>query len=404
MDEVQAFGGIVLVAAGGLFAAIALRSIAERVAVPSAALFLAAAAIASDVFPRLSDALEIKEVERIAVVALVVILFEGGLHIGWARFRASAVPILSLGVLGTFATAGLLTVAAHALLDMTWTTAGLLGAAVAPTDPAVVFSVLSGREIEGRTGTILEGESGANDPVGIALMIGLIELATTDDASFWIVVREFVVEMGVGVAVGVAGWWLLLRFVRRVPLPEPALHPLRLLAAAGVIYGAASVLHGSGFVAVFVTGVLLGDAAIPRRRESVDVLGSLASLAEITVFVALGLTVDVSSLGAERIWLDGLIVAAVLALVVRPLVVLTLLAPVRLRWGERLFVTWSGLKGAVPILLAALAVLGEVDESKRLYGIVFVVVLSSVVVQGTLVPFAAARLGVPMRRVDYSAS
>jgi len=404
VDEVQAFGEIVLVVAGGLLAAIALRSLAERVAVPSAALFLAAAAIASDVFPRLADVLGIREVERIAVVALVVILFEGGLHIGWARFRAAAVPILSLGVVGTFATAGLLTVAAHVLLDMSWTTAGLLGAAVAPTDPAVVFSVLSGRQIEGRTGTILEGESGANDPVGIALMIGLIELATTDDGSFWVVVREFVVEMGVGVAVGIAGWWLLLRLVRRVPLPEPALHPLRLLAAAGVIYGAAAVLHGSGFVAVFVAGVLIGDETIPRKREAVDVLASLASLAEITVFVALGLTVDVSSLDDQGIWLDGLIVAAVLALVVRPLVVLVLLAPVRLRWGERLFVTWSGLKGAVPILLAALAVLGEVDESQRLYGIVFVVVLCSVVVQGTLVPFAATRLGVPMRRADYSES
>ena len=404
MDEVQAFGGIVLLVAGGLLAAIALRSFAERIAVPSAALFLAAAAIASDVFPGLADALSIKQVERLAVVALVVILFEGGLHMGWTRFRASAVPILSLGVLGTFATAGLLTVALHGLLDMSWTTAGLLGAAVAPTDPAVVFSVLGGRQIEGRTGTILEGESGANDPVGIALMIGLIELATTDDGSFWGVIREFTVEMGVGLAIGIAGWWLLLQLVRRVPLPEPALHPLRLLAAAGVIYGAAAVLHGSGFVAVFVAGVLLGDQAIPRKREAVDVLASLASLAEITVFVALGLTVDVSSLDDGGVWLDGLIVAAVLGLVVRPLVVLALLAPVRLRWGERLFVMWSGLKGAVPILLAALAVLGEVDESERLYGIVFVVVLCSVVVQGTLVPVAAARLGVPMRRIDYSES
>jgi cell volume regulation protein A len=404
VDEVQAFGGIVLLVAGGLLAAIALRSFAERIAVPSAALFLAAAAIASDVFPGLADALSIKQVERLAVVALVVILFEGGLHMGWARFRASAVPILSLGVLGTFATAGLLTVALHGLLDMSWTTAGLLGAAVAPTDPAVVFSVLGGRQIEGRTGTILEGESGANDPVGIALMIGLIELATTDDGSFWGVIREFTVEMGVGLAIGIAGWWLLLQLVRRVPLPEPALHPLRLLAAAGVIYGAAAVLHGSGFVAVFVAGVLLGDQAIPRKREAVDVLASLASLAEITVFVALGLTVDVSSLDDGGVWLDGLIVAAVLGLVVRPLVVLALLAPVRLRWGERLFVMWSGLKGAVPILLAALAVLGEVDESERLYGIVFVVVLCSVVVQGTLVPVAAARLGVPMRRIDYSES
>jgi cell volume regulation protein A len=404
VDEIVAFGGIVLVVAGGLLAAILLRAVAERIALPSAALFLAVAAVASDVFPSLGDALSVQEVERIAVVALVVILFDGGLHIGWRRFRASAMPILSLGVLGTFATAALVAVAAHWLLGLSWTIAGVLGAALAPTDPAVVFSVLGGREIEGRTGTILEGESGANDPVGIALMIGMIEFATSDDGSLWGVAGEFALELGVGVAVGIAGWRLLLPLVRRVPLPEPALHPLRVLAAAGVIYGAAAALHGSGFVAVFVAGILLGDEGLPRRDEVERFLSSLSSLAEIMVFVALGLTIQVSTLDDGHVWRDGLVIAAVLCFVVRPLVVLALTAPMRLRLGERVFLAWAGLKGAVPILLAALAVLGAVDEADRLYGIVFVVVLVSVVVQGTLVPFAAARLGVPMRRRDYSSS
>jgi cell volume regulation protein A len=401
VDELTAFGEIVLVAAGGLLAAILLRNFAERIALPSAALFLVAAAIASDVFPSLEDALTIEQVERIAVVALIVILFDGGLHIGWRRFRAAAMPILSLGVLGTFATAGLLAVAAHVLLDLSWATAGLLGAALAPTDPAVVFSVLGRREIRGRSGTILEGESGANDPVGVALMIGAIELATNDGGSFASVAGEFALEMAVGVAVGVAGWRALLPLVRRVSLPEPALHPLRVLAAAGVIYGASAVLHGSGFIAVFVAGVLLGDEALPRKGEVESFVSSLSSLAEITVFVALGVTIEVSSLDDQNVWRDGLVLAVVLSFVVRPLVVGCLLLPVRLRWGERLFVMWSGLKGAVPILLAALAVLGGVDEAGRIYSIVFVVVLFSVVVQGSLVPFVAQRLGVPMRTVEH---
>jgi cell volume regulation protein A len=402
VDEITAFGEIVLVVAAGLLVAVLLRAVAERVAVPSAAIFLVAAAVASDVFPSLGNALDFQAVERIAVVALIVILFEGGLHIGWRRFRASAAPILSLGVLGTFATAGLVAVAAHTLLDLSWTTAGLLGAAVAPTDPAVVFSVLGNREIEGRSGTILEGESGANDPVGIALMIGMIEFATNDDASFLsTVLEEFVVEMAVGLAVGVAAWRVLLPLLRRVPLAEPALHPLRMLAAAGVIYGVASVLHGSGFIAVFAAGVLLGDEALPRKREIEGFLSSASSLAEITVFVALGLTIEVASLDENDIWRDGLVIALVLTIVVRPLVVGVLLLPVRLRWGERLFVMWAGLKGAVPILLAALAVLATVEDDERLYGIVFVVVLFSVVVQGTLVPLAARMLGVPMRTRTY---
>ena len=398
MTEISDFGAIVLVVAAGFSLALLGRAITERFAIPSAALFLVGAALASDLAPRLGDTISVVTVERIGVVALIVILFDGGLDIGWSRFRSSAVPILSLGVLGTFATAGLIALAAHALLGLSWTTSGLLGAALAPTDPAVTFSVLGGREIAGRTGTILKGESGANDPVGIALMIGMIELATSDDGSFWTVVSEFAVEMVGGVAVGAAGALLLLPLLRGIRLPSPALYPLRMLAAAGLIYGAATLVHGSGFLAVFVAGILLGDRPLPHRAEVDGFLSSLGSLAEIAMFAALGLTVDLTELFETDAWFEGLVLAVLLAFVFRPLVVGALLLPVRLDRAERLFVMWSGLKGAVPILLAALALIGEVDDGTEIYGIVFVVVLFSVLVQGTLVPTVAKRLGVPMER------
>ena len=400
MTEISDFGAIVLVVAAGFSLALFGRAITERLAIPSAALFLVAAAAASDLVPRLGDAISFVTVERIGVVALIVILFDGGLDIGWRRFRVAAVPILSLGVLGTFASAGLIALAAHVLLDFSWITSGLLGAALAPTDPAVTFSVLGGREIRGRTGTILKGESGANDPVGIALMIGMIELATSDDGSFWTVVTEFAVEMLGGAAVGVAGAALLLPLMRRVPLPSPALYPLRLLAAAGVIYGAATLVHGSGFLAVFVAGILIGDRPLPHRAATDGVLSSLGSLAEIVMFVALGLTIDLTAVLDSGAWLEGVVLAVLLAFLIRPLVVGGLLLPVQLDRGERLFVMWSGLKGAVPILLAALALIGDVEDGIRIYEIVFVVVLFSVLVQGTFVPYVAARLGVPMDRPD----
>ena len=398
MTEISDFGAIILVVASACFLALLGRAITERFAIPSAALFLVAAAAASDLFPGLRDAISFVTVERIGVVALIVILFDGGLDIGWRRFRSAAVPILSLGVLGTFATAGLIALAAHELLGLSWTTSGLLGAALAPTDPAVTFSVLGGREIIGRTGTILKGESGANDPVGIALMIGMIELATSDDGSFWTVVSEFAVEMVGGLAVGAAGAFLLLPLLRRVPLPSPALYPLRMLAAAGVIYGAATLVHGSGFLAVFTAGILLGDRPLPHRTEVDGFLSSLGSLAEIVMFAALGLTIDLTELLETDAWLEGLVLAALLAFAFRPLVVGALLLPVRLERAERLFVMWSGLKGAVPILLASLALIGGVEDGMEIYGIVFVVVLFSVLVQGTLVPTVAERLGVPMGR------
>jgi cell volume regulation protein A len=357
-------------------------------------LFLVVASLASYVFPSL--VLSISTVEKVATVALIVILFDGGSSIGWRRFRASALPIASLGVFGTFATAGLITVFAHWAFDLSWITSGLLGAAIAPTDPAVMFSVLGEREITGRTGTILEGESGANDPVGIALMLGMIELATHADASFWIVIRVFVEQMSIGLAIGIAGGLLERVLMQRVALPSAGLYTLRTLALAGLVYGVATVAHGSGFLAVFVAGLLVGDLRAPFSAEIHVFQDGLAALAEIVVFVALGLTIDLSALTADR-WVDGLLLAAFAALVARPLAVGVLLAPARLRAGERLFVIWGGLKGAVPILLAAFALGRHVADAQRIYETVFVVVLASVIVQGGTIGIAAHRLGVEDR-------
>ena len=399
MDELTTFGTIVLVVVGGLLLALLATKLNERFPVPEPAVFLVLAAVASDIFPELSERLSILEVERIAVVALIIILFNGGTLVGWRRFRVAAVPITSVAILGTFATAAIIAVVAHYVLGFEWTTAGLLGAALAPTDPAVMFSVLGNKEIRGRTGTILEGEAGLNDPAGIALMIGMVELATKDDGSLWIIVEEFAVEMSVGLVVGLIGA-AAMRPLLRISLPSAGLYPIRTLAAAGVIYGLASVLHGSGFLAVFVAGIALGDADVPLRDSIERFHTSLASLAEVVVFVALGITIDLTDVLTSRALLEGLALAVVLALVARPLGVGPLLLPVRMRWSERIFVVWAGLRGAVPILLAAFALLGGVDDARRVYDIVFVVVAFSVIVQGSSIPLVARRLAIPMRAVS----
>jgi potassium/hydrogen antiporter len=396
VTEITHFGLVILIAAAIVALAVFSNKVSEQVPIPAPAIFLLAAAAAAHLWPRLGDELSILDVERVAVVALVLILFDGGMRVGWKRFRVAAGPICVLGVVGTFATAGLIALAGRYLFDFSWTGAGILGAALAPTDPAVMFSVLGKREVGGRTGTILEGESGVNDPVGIALMIGMIELATHPDATFWVVVEEFSVEMTVGLVVGLLGA-AAMRPLLRIPLPEAGLYPLRTLAAAGVIYGVASVAHGSGFLAVFVAGIALGDADVPFREEIERFHTSLASLAEVVVFVALGLTIDLSNLVTSSRLLEGLAFAAILGLVARPLAVAPLLIPVRMRHSERLFVIWSGLRGAVPILLAAFAVLAAVDDAERVYDIVFVVVAVSVIVQGSSIPWVARRLGIPLR-------
>lgn len=395
MTEITDFATIVILVAGAFALAVLSTKVTARVPIPAPAIFLLAAAIVSDVWPRLYGEVPIETVERIAVVAMIVILFNGGMDIGWRRFRASAGPILALGVVGTFATAGLVAAFAHYALGFDWMLAGIVGAALAPTDPAVMFSVLGRREIAGRSGTVLGGEAGVNDPAGIALMVGMIELARHEDASRLIVLREFAVEMTIGAAIGVLGALILMPVLRRVRLPSEGLYSVLTLAIAGVLYAGTSLAHGSGFLAVFIAGLFLGDARVPYKGEIERFHRSLATLAELVVFVALGLTVSVGGLSGG-VWGDGLALALVLALLVRPLVVLGTLARANLRRTELAFIAWAGLKGAVPILLAAFAVLGGVTGADRVYGIVFVVVLVSVVGQGTLVPLVARVLDIPM--------
>jgi potassium/hydrogen antiporter len=400
VSEITDFGAVVLAVSVALFVALLAMRLADRASLPYAGLILVAAALLAASSSGLQEALSVEDVQDIAVVALVVILFDGGLHIGAARFRRSLRPILALGLVGTFLTAGLVALAARYILGFSWIEAGLVGAAIAPTDPAVTFSVFGGREIRGRAGTILEGEAGVNDPVGIALMIGMIELANEDDGSLWIVAEEFAVEIAIGLAVGIAGAVLVRPVLRRVRLTGPALYPIRVLAVAGAVYGVAAVAGGSGFLAVFVAGILLGDAAMLRKGEIESFQASLAGLAEIAVFVALGLTISEADLDSGT-WGDGLTLAVLLAFVARPLATLPLLVPARLSWGERVFIAWGGLKGAVPILLGALALLAGVDDASSLYGVIFIVVLFSVIVQGASLPAVGRRLRIHFRRIDH---
>ncbi|HTE60590.1 MAG TPA: cation:proton antiporter [Solirubrobacteraceae bacterium] len=394
MPEIADFALILLPVAGGLVLAILSSRLSDRLPIPAPGIFLLVAAGAADIWPQLGSALSIQAVERIAVVALVIILLNGGMDIGWRRMWESAGPVLSLGVLGTFATAALIAVAAHVILGFSWTLAGILGAALAPTDPAVVFSVLGGTKVGARAGTILEGEAGVNDPAGIALMIGMIELATHADASFLVVVQEFAVQMGVGLALGIVSARVLLAVTDRVRLASEELRPVLLIALAMVLYAVTSLVGGSGFLAVFVAGLVLGDARLPATPGVGRFNQSLAGLSEIVVFVALGLTVDLTDLPAAT-WRDGAVLTILLALLVRPLVVTVTLAGAKVSRRDQVFIAWSGLKGAVPILLAAFAVLGDVPGAEAIYGVVFVAVLFSVFAQGSLVPAVARTLRPP---------
>ncbi|MGH8860348.1 MAG: cation:proton antiporter [Jatrophihabitantaceae bacterium] len=399
MDQARHFALIVLLTAAVGLVAVLSNRLTERLKVPVPVLVLVAAATAVKIVPSL-HAPPARTVEDILTVALVVILFDGGMHIGAGRFRAAAAPIALVGVLGTFLTAAGGAALLHYAFGLDWFVALLVATAVAPTDPAVVFSVLGQREIAGRSATVLEGESGANDPVGIALMSSLIAAGGLSAHAFGEVGVQFLLQMVVGGLIGLVGGQALLWFMRHVSLPGEGLYALRTLACAAVLFGVATIAHGSGFLAVFVAGIVIGDERAPYKREIERFHSALASLAEIVAFVVLGLTVDLGVISRANVLVPGLVLAVVVAFVVRPVFVGLCLLPARLRRNETAFILFAGLKGAVPLLLGELMLASGVDDAERLYGIVAVVVVFSVLVQGSLTPTAAHVLNVPMRPVE----
>jgi cell volume regulation protein A len=399
VSDTEPYAVLLLVVAVVGVAAVLSNRLSERIHIPAPALFLAAAALLGAAIPSVHAPAE-QTVERIVTVALLCILFDGGMHIGLHRFRTAAGPILWVGIVGTFLTTAALAVLAHLAFGFSWYVAVLLGTALAPTDPAVVFSVLGRHEIAGRAGTILEGESGANDPVGIALLISLITAGGLGAGTLAHVAGEFALQMGVGAAAGIIGGYALLWFMRRIALPSEGLYLVRTLACMLILYGATTLAHGSGFLAVFVAGIVIGDERAPFKLEVERFHSALASLGEIVAFVVLGLTVNLHELFRANVLVPGLILGLALTLVIRPLCVGPFLLTARLRRSESAFVLFAGLKGAVPILLGSLILAAEVPGAERLYVIIFVVVIFSVVVQGGLVPTVADALDLPTRVVD----
>ncbi len=380
---------LLLATAGVLLGASALLSrLGSRTGLPVAFLFLAVGMLAG------SDGLGGIAFEdyplafRLGTCALVLILFDGGLNTPLGRVRPVLGPATVLATLGVAGTAGLAAAAARFLLHVPWTYALLLGAILSSTDAAAVFSVLrgSGTQLRERVGTTLELESGLNDPMAVILTLALTESLVTGQPPGLRLLTEVALQLAVGTLLGAllgtAAAWLL----GRVALPAPGLVPVVTVAVALVTFGLTTLLHGSGFLAVYLAGMAVGRATVKDRAGLLRVHDGLAWLAQVGMFLMLGLLVFPSRLGAVA--LPGTILALVLAFIARPLVVALCLLPFRYTWKERLYVGWVGLRGAVPIILATFPVLAEVPGSTLLFNVVFY----SVVVSGVLPGATVARV------------
>jgi cell volume regulation protein A len=329
----------------------------------------------------------------IGIVALALILFEGGLTSGLVEIRPVLGTAVSLALIATPITAAIAGVTAWLLFDDFDLKEGLLvGAVLASTDGAAIFALLRSSTLRRRLARALEGESGLNDPVAVLLVLALIEFITQPGYGFWDALLLLVRQLGIGLAVGVAVGWLGVQAFRRAQLATAGLYPVASLAIAALAFGGADTLHGSGFLAVYIAGLALGSAAIPAQQTITAFHQGLAWVAQVGMFLTLGLLVFPSQLG--DIIVEGTVLALVAAAIARPLAIFPATAFASYGKRERLVLGWAGLRGAVPVVLATFPVIAEVPGSRELFNIVFFAVLVSTVLQGTTFEPLAARLGV----------
>jgi cell volume regulation protein A len=328
---------------------------------------------------------------EVGLVALAVILAEGGLTTRWSQVREVAPAAAALSTLGVLVSVVVVALSTTLLLGTTWRTALLLGAAVASTDAAAVFSVLRRLPLKTRVSRLLEAESGLNDAPTVVL-VTLVSSRSWASTSAWEVLGLVAYELAVGLAVGLAIGWVGRLTLGRLALPSAGLYPLATVALVLLSFGAAGIARGSGFLAVYVCGLVIASARLPHRRAVLGFATSLALLAELGLFVLLGLLASPDRL--VHALPTALVVGAAALLVARPLAVLLSTTPFGVPWREQAFLAWSGLRGAVPIVLAIVPVTQHVRGGERVLDVVFVLVVVYTLLQAPTLPWVGRRLGV----------
>src|SRR3954449_9468836 len=386
--------GAVLVMAGILSSLLALRFGA-----PLLLVFLFIGVLAGDAGPGQIDFNDVRTTYLVGSVALALILFDGGLRTRFQSIRAVLAPSMVQATAGVLLTALITAPVARYVLELNWAEALLVGAVVASTDAAAVFLLVhsQGLRLRPRVGATLEAESGTNDPFAIFLTLMLVEFISSGQSSLAHIALEFAREAVLGAIIGVIGGRLVVLALNKVALPQ-GLHAPFVATAALVIFGVAQIAHGSGFLAVYLAGIIIGNRPTRAHNSVVTFLDAATWLAQIVMFVLLGLLVSPQRLLDSVI--PAVIVALVLMLLARPLAVFLCLAPFRFNWREKTFIAWTGLRGAVAIFLASIPMLVGLSKAYLYFDVAFVVVIISLLLQGWTLAPAARRLHVALPRAD----
>ncbi|MDJ0460538.1 potassium/proton antiporter [Streptomyces sp. H27-C3] len=371
-----------------LLSAVAAVRLSSRSGLPSLLIYLGiGVAIGQDgIFNVKFDNAELTQV--IGYAALVVILAEGGLGTKWKEIKPALPAAVVMSTFGVAVSVGVTAAAAHYLVGLDWRQSLIIGAVVSSTDAAAVFSVLRKVPLPSRLTGVLEAESGFNDAPVVILVVAFSTAGPVD--AWYVLVGEIALELAIGAAIGLTVGLLGAYGIRRVALPASGLYPIAVMAIAVAAYAAGAMAHGSGFLAVYLAAMVLGNAKLPHWPATRGFADGLGWIAQIGMFVLLGLLVTPHEL-LDDFW-PAMIVGLVLTMVARPLSVMLSMLPFRQPWREQVLVSWAGLRGAVPIVLATIPMVAGVDDSGQIFNIVFVLVVVYTLVQGPTLPWLATRL------------
>ncbi|MEU1145587.1 potassium/proton antiporter [Streptomyces sp. NPDC005863] len=379
---------LLLVCSLVLLVAVAAVRVSSRSGLPSLLLYLGiGVAMGQDGVGDVHfDNAELTQV--IGYAALVVILAEGGLGTKWKEIKPALPAAAVLSTVGVAVSVGVTAAGAHYLVGLEWRQALIIGAVVSSTDAAAVFSVLRKVPLPSRVTGVLEAESGFNDAPVVILVVAFSTVGPVDD--WYVLLGEIALELAIGAAFGLAVGWLGAYGLRHVALPASGLYPIAVMAIAVTAYAAGAMAHGSGFLAVYLAAMVLGNARLPHWPATRGFAEGLGWIAQIGMFVLLGLLVTPHDL-LDDTW-PAVLIGLVLTVVARPLEVVLSLLPFRMPWQEKALLSWAGLRGAVPIILATIPMVSDVEDSQRIFNIVFVLVVVYTLIQGPTLPWLARKL------------
>ncbi|WP_096155029.1 MULTISPECIES: potassium/proton antiporter [Bacillus] len=333
-----------------------------------------------------------KYAQLIGIFALVIILFEGGLQTKWPTVRSVLMPSLSLATIGVILTSTIVAFAAKLILDVTWLEAFLFGAIVGSTDAAAVFAVLKGQNIKARMGATLEAESGTNDPMAVFLTLSFIQLIIASDPNYFTLIINFAWQMSTGLILGLILGKLGSISINKINLDSSGLYPVFALAFALLTYSITALIGGSGLLAVYTAALIIGNSELTYRQSIFRFNEGFAWMMQILMFTILGLLVFPGQLFQWDIIWKGLVLSLVLMVVARPIAVFLSTIGMKYKFNEKVFLSWAGLRGAVPIVLATFPMIAGLPNSQLFFNVVFFVVLTSTLIQGSTITLLAEKL------------